>query len=307
MANQLPAIKHIVQLMLENRSFDQMLGYLYTANGNKSPTNQPFEGLTGNESNPDDTGREIRVFKIDGGAPHPYLMPGADPGEGFFNTNYQLFSTDDPAPGAVPDQSGVCRQLQGGDTIRPGQGLQGYAAGHRPVRNHGHVRARDAADHVQPGARIRGLRSMVLIGANPDDTQSYIRGRRDQPGPSRQSRQGLYLPQHFRKACRQEHRLGDLRLQPRSPDATGFHRHPARRRAPFRPFPRFPDAVRQRHAPRLYVSRTELRRQRQQSASQLRRRPRRAADSRYLLRGEKRARLERHAIADHLRRTWRQL
>ena len=27
MANQLTAIKHIVQLMLENRSFDQMLGF----------------------------------------------------------------------------------------------------------------------------------------------------------------------------------------------------------------------------------------------------------------------------------------
>jgi hypothetical protein len=33
-------------------------------------------------------------------------MPGADPGEGFFNTNYQLFSTDDPAPGAVPTNRG---------------------------------------------------------------------------------------------------------------------------------------------------------------------------------------------------------
>jgi phospholipase C len=39
MANQLPAIKYIVQLMLENRSFDQMLGFLYAANGNKSPAN----------------------------------------------------------------------------------------------------------------------------------------------------------------------------------------------------------------------------------------------------------------------------
>jgi phospholipase C len=106
MANQLPAIKHIVQLMLENRSFDQMLGFLYAANGNKSPSNQPFDGLTGNESNPDDAGREIRVFKIDGSAPHPYLVPGADPGEGFYNTSYQLFSTDDPAPGAVPSNRG---------------------------------------------------------------------------------------------------------------------------------------------------------------------------------------------------------
>lgn len=106
MANQLGAIKHIVQLMLENRSFDQMLGFLYTANGNRSPTNQPYEGLTGNESNPDDTGREIKVFRIDANAPHPYLMPGADPGEGFFNTSYQLFQTDDPAPGAVPANRG---------------------------------------------------------------------------------------------------------------------------------------------------------------------------------------------------------
>jgi phospholipase C len=101
-ANQLGAIKHIVQVMLENRSFDQMLGFLYEGSGNKSPRNQPFEGLTGNESNPDDTGKEIKVYKIDPTAPHPYLMPGADPGEGFHNTNYQLFSTDDPEPGAVP-------------------------------------------------------------------------------------------------------------------------------------------------------------------------------------------------------------
>src|SRR5208283_3354535 len=106
MANQLSAIKHIVQLMLENRSFDQMLGFLYEANGNKSATGQPFEGLTGNESNPDDTGREINVFKIDRTAKHPYLMPGADPGEGFQNTSYQLFSTDDPEAGEIPTNKG---------------------------------------------------------------------------------------------------------------------------------------------------------------------------------------------------------
>ena len=106
MPNQLSSIKHVVQLMLENRSFDQMLGFLYEANGNKSAAGQPFEGLTGNESNPDGTGREIKVFKIDHTAKHPYLMPGADPGEGFYNTNNQLFSTDDPAPGAIPTNKG---------------------------------------------------------------------------------------------------------------------------------------------------------------------------------------------------------
>ena len=106
MANQLSSIKYIVQLMLENRSFDQMLGFLYENSGNKSPSGEPFEGLTGNESNPDDAGRQVKVFKIDHTAKHPYLMPGADPGEGFHNTNYQLFSTDIPAHGAAPKNQG---------------------------------------------------------------------------------------------------------------------------------------------------------------------------------------------------------
>ena len=106
MANQLHAVKHIVQLMMENRSFDQMLGFLYESTGNKSRTGADYEGLTGGESNPDDMGREIKVFKIDQTAKHPYLMPGADPGEGFFNTNYQLFGTDHPAQGAKPTNRG---------------------------------------------------------------------------------------------------------------------------------------------------------------------------------------------------------
>jgi len=106
MANQLSKIRHIVQLMLENRSFDQMLGFLYASTGNRAPSGAPFEGLTGQESNPDDFGREIKVFKIDQSSDHPYLRPGADPGEGFHNTNLQLFSTDDPLPSTVPANRG---------------------------------------------------------------------------------------------------------------------------------------------------------------------------------------------------------
>ena len=33
-------------------------------------------------------------------------MPGADPGEGFHHTNYQLFSTDDPEKGQIPTNKG---------------------------------------------------------------------------------------------------------------------------------------------------------------------------------------------------------
>ncbi len=106
MANQLQKIEHVVQLMLENRSFDQMLGFLYEDAGNRSPTGAPYEGLTGEETNPDDFGQETQVFKIDHASDHPYLRPGADPGEGFHNTNLQLYSTDAPAPGAVPTNRG---------------------------------------------------------------------------------------------------------------------------------------------------------------------------------------------------------
>ena len=85
MANQLSKIDHIVMLMLENRSFDHMRGFLYADSGNRSPAGQEFDGLTGEEWNPDDLGRQVRAYKIQKTAAHPYLMPGAKPGEGFLN------------------------------------------------------------------------------------------------------------------------------------------------------------------------------------------------------------------------------
>jgi phospholipase C len=106
MTNQLGKIDHIVQLMLENRSFDHMLGFLYADTGNRSPAGQNFDGLTGEEWNPDDLGRQVKVYRIAATDQHHYLMPGADPGEGFYNTNYQLFSNDDPGAGAVPSNKG---------------------------------------------------------------------------------------------------------------------------------------------------------------------------------------------------------
>jgi len=105
--NQLPSINHIVQLMLENRSFDHMLGYLYSGSGNVSPkTGQAFEGLTGNESNTDASGTEVKVYQIDHTAQGAYFMPGADPGEGYSNTNVQLFGSGKPPTPPVATNSG---------------------------------------------------------------------------------------------------------------------------------------------------------------------------------------------------------
>jgi phospholipase C len=94
MSNRLSAIQHIVVLTLENRSFDHMLGLLYAPEGNVSPAGQPYEGLQGHETNPDQAGKPIAVFPIQAGAAHPYFMPGADPGEGYLATNLQLFGSD---------------------------------------------------------------------------------------------------------------------------------------------------------------------------------------------------------------------
>lgn len=95
-------INHIVVLMLENRSFDHLLGFLYQSSGNVSPLGQPFEGLKGTETNPDSTGKPVKVFPIKPTDAHPYFMPGANAGEGYLNTNFQLFGTTKAPSPLVP-------------------------------------------------------------------------------------------------------------------------------------------------------------------------------------------------------------
>src|ERR1700691_1289722 len=103
----LAAINHVVVLMLENRSFDHMLGYLYSAQGNVSPSGQPFEGLAGTEQNPDGKGGTVGVYQITPSTPSAYFMPGSDPGEGYKATNDQLYgSIAAPAAGTPAPMTG---------------------------------------------------------------------------------------------------------------------------------------------------------------------------------------------------------
>jgi phospholipase C len=92
--------------MLENRSFDHMLGLLYSDSGNVSPSGQPFDGLTGDESNPDTNGASVALRPIDGSGSVDYFMPGADPGEGFAATNLQLYAADSPSGDVAPAMTG---------------------------------------------------------------------------------------------------------------------------------------------------------------------------------------------------------
>jgi phospholipase C len=81
-------IKHVVVVMLENRSFDSMFGKLY-------PKSVGFEGLQGNETNPrtlpDGSTQEIPVWNDDGMGPATACIPDPDPGELFSDINMQIF------------------------------------------------------------------------------------------------------------------------------------------------------------------------------------------------------------------------
>jgi phospholipase C len=102
----LAAVEHIVVLMLENRSLDHVLGYLYADSGNVSPAGDPFEGLTGSESCPGSNGQPVTVYQITPQTADAYFMPGADPDEGYVAYTTQCFGTSSPASGSVAPMKG---------------------------------------------------------------------------------------------------------------------------------------------------------------------------------------------------------
>jgi phospholipase C len=95
----LDQIEHVVLVMLENRSFDHMLGFLY-------PKSEAFAGLDGAESNLDADGNEVKVFKVTPGVENAYYFPLANPAEGYVATNDQLFGSDTPPTSGDAKNSG---------------------------------------------------------------------------------------------------------------------------------------------------------------------------------------------------------
>jgi phospholipase C len=93
------SIDHVVLVMLENRSFDHMLGFLYPKSGN-------FDGLDGTESNLAADGSEVKVFPITPDIQNAYYFPLANPTEGYKATNDQLFSSDTPPASGVAANDG---------------------------------------------------------------------------------------------------------------------------------------------------------------------------------------------------------
>ncbi len=107
-ASNLDRIDHVVVLMMENRSFDNLLGWLYQ--DAPPPRGQPFDGLSDDMwcpfHNADDAGRPFiervhvrRNGEIGRGrrwahtakAQVDFCSPTPDPGEGFGPTTHELF------------------------------------------------------------------------------------------------------------------------------------------------------------------------------------------------------------------------
>ena len=111
MANILPQVKNIVVVMLENRSLDNMCGWLYY---NPAPAPQPslylpagsspsFNGLNAGMWNPSNVtyfGGQPAVQIPVGNGTASTTVPDPDPEETFNNITYQLFGPE--APGTSP-------------------------------------------------------------------------------------------------------------------------------------------------------------------------------------------------------------
>jgi phospholipase C len=95
-------IEHVIVLMLENRSFDCMLGKL-------KPAGPDFAGLSDEESNPyqrSDGIVAVPVWSSGGMDATAATTPDPDPGEAFADMNQQLFGSSSPRSTLRPSMTG---------------------------------------------------------------------------------------------------------------------------------------------------------------------------------------------------------
>ncbi|MDO7882396.1 alkaline phosphatase family protein [Salinibacterium soli] len=94
-----PGFDHVVTLMFENRSFDNILGWLYS--NDELPSGATFDGLAqGSYSNPGPAGDSIEAHVYEGSTDEVMRHPQPDPGETYPHVNTQIFNVVDPATNA---------------------------------------------------------------------------------------------------------------------------------------------------------------------------------------------------------------
>ncbi|MCP4476187.1 MAG: hypothetical protein GY821_16830 [Gammaproteobacteria bacterium] len=147
MINIQEKIEHIVILMLENRSFDNLVGWLYNDDYRVShflPSDSPnhYAGLAGaNYTNPTCfASSESKNIAIKQGAQN-YCTPAPDPNEYFVHMNRQLFGDNIdtsnpnwlPPTGAIAEMNGFLVDYAGQDPVNPQQIMETYTPEQLPV------------------------------------------------------------------------------------------------------------------------------------------------------------------------------
>lgn len=122
MSQPLPGIDHIVVLMLENRSFDNLFGGLY-------PASPGFHGLTGRESNFNPQQPGVGTWTVWQAPPGSATgaIPNPDPGEEFRDMNTQLFGNPNPPDCAVATMAGFAANYARQPGTRPSLGFPSVA------------------------------------------------------------------------------------------------------------------------------------------------------------------------------------
>jgi phospholipase C len=94
-----PGFDHVVVLMFENRSFDNVLGFLYT--NDELADGEAFDGLNqGTYSNEGPGGETIEAHVYVGDTDAVMRHPQPDPGEHYPHVNTQIYGIVDPATNA---------------------------------------------------------------------------------------------------------------------------------------------------------------------------------------------------------------
>jgi hypothetical protein len=134
-------LKHIVVLMMENRSFDHMLGYLMA----QDPR---IDGVDGTQTNPDTTGVLVPVQPL--AQYQSQLQP--DPGHHFEDVKLQIHGD---TPGGPPMQGFIKAYLAATTEC------ESFA------QYHAVFLARGGAGYHHSGPQVRGLQPLVFISSRP--------------------------------------------------------------------------------------------------------------------------------------------
>ena len=149
--NSLSKIKHVVVLMLENRSFDNLFGYLYDSQNeapfNHPPRGQSFEGVSGKDlTNPIPAEFGGGVARV--GECTDFTAPQPNPYEAYADVFRQMFNSDPPQDGSSPS------------TEAPG--MQGFVTNYANAIAAYNQKHHSSPSATQPGDLMRCFRPKSL-------------------------------------------------------------------------------------------------------------------------------------------------